>query len=506
MSTQRTEINIALVSDAENLDDAKDVIYHFAQKKGHSVNATSPYVLRNFNFNNAVINIIEIPTDESQVDTFLNTHSIKSFDATISAILDKKTTLIFSNKTIDQLNIKLGRKGGLSKTLILSQQATETSTRTTENDGAIEGILTEIIEGSTATSSATSSSKGSPKSHPDKTKETSYKKSKRSLIVFIITLIVSIALFIALTLAGLLLTPSIIVPFIFLLVAITAGIKVYLDNRLSQSAVTTQVADNPDGTWEDRVDMEETSPQKASKFANLLVYRKNNIDTLIVNVGEIVRYNPTTKTLTEITESTTGSYSHKFVNKKIDRISFKCQAERNPSGYLLIAYNQTSKEYFFLNIPFVKAQDDPNICQRFFQTFSGVNQDAKFDVLFFGVAPIKFDGTNITFDPLPNQIMPEKNIASFTNEKELIDQEKTPLRTTLQRINKEEGNQVTEIGVTYMRGRGSATQVSFTLRDRQLTKFSGLHKTPSREQYLVWEIEKNQEQQPTTNPSLEKKS
>lgn len=247
------------------------------------------------------------------------------------------------------------------------------------------------------------------------------------------------------------------------------------------------------------------SKQGILDFARPLTQLENNTATL--KPGEMVRYNPTIKVLTEITENSNepGSYNRKFVNGPIEQITFICRPNKSPcnlsdfSSYLLIAYNQASKEYFFLNISQEQAKD-LGVCQRFFQQFSGTNQDAKFDVLFFKVDPL--------FDASENQIIPAKNRASFIDEKDLFDQDKTPLRTTQQRINEEEGNQVTSTGLVHMRSQ--ATKVSFTLCDKQLTKFSRLHThpKPSREKYRVWDIENNEEpkKQPTSIPSPEKKS
>ena len=143
-----------------------------------------------------------------------------------------------------------------------------------DNDVAVRKTLIEIIEGFAATNSVASNSKKSAKSQSDKTKETSsqmpqskslpwHKKSKGALAVFITSMIVSAALFTGLILAGLLLTPWIILPFVFLIITIGAGIKIRFDNLSFQSAVTTQVVDNPDGKWESLV--EETNAQKKTR-------------------------------------------------------------------------------------------------------------------------------------------------------------------------------------------------------------------------------------------------
>lgn len=310
MSREKITINIALISDAENLDRAKNIIQHFAQEEGKKVNSNPPYVLQNFDFNDTLINIIEIPTDENQIDTFLNTHGIKSFDATISAIpipnapqksetsqleRDKETTpreeiKAFSNLFINQLNNKLDRRGGVSKTLILStQQISESSTekdkRLSNNDAAVRETLIEIIEAKKGLQTKPSTESISQKSesnnlqkniHSNETLKPLpwYKKSKVGLAACAIAIIASAALFTAFALTGLLLTFWIILPIFFLVAAVGAGIKIGYDNRASRSALTTQVADNSSSTRRDL--LEKTDAHASTKSSNLFLQAPSN--------------------------------------------------------------------------------------------------------------------------------------------------------------------------------------------------------------------------------------
>ena len=245
-----------------------------------------------------------------------------------------------------------------------------------------------------------------------------YQKSWISLVFGFLCLMLSIALFVAFTLTGLLLTPFLALPVVFLVLTAVAGIKIAYDNRSPQSSQvnaehlassTTASVTIEKQLSDDRPHQALSYVQKNSRFfpgtetskTQLPEKTENlNMSGLLVRQEGHLSYVP----LEIFTEYTSDPVWEDVFKDKVQFQSLKQKDFSESDSFLELSFKflTNGRESYLLNIaicnenaPFIKEMIEKNYCDAFMQ--NGKDTELKTKIISALNEPLKSISTKHMF-------------------------------------------------------------------------------------------------------------
>lgn len=215
-----------------------------------------------------------------------------------------------------------------------------------------------------------------------------YQKSWRSLVFGSLCLMLSIVLFIAFTLTGLLLTPFLALPVVFLVLTAVAGIKIAYDNRPPQfSQVSTQELDVSTTRTENLSDVPSSrsdgalsySQKDSTFFSQKGAHKTQSVKkTENLDIGELLVRQDEDPSYASLKLHTRYENKHPIWEDVFkDKVQFQSLKQKDFSesdSFLELSFNffVNNRESYPLNIaicnenaPFIKEMIEKNYCDAF---------------------------------------------------------------------------------------------------------------------------------------------